>query len=360
MMSSTRSRWLPPARVLLPLTVVVLAGLIVLRARYRPNLADTVDFSGATMGTSYTVKVHASGLSEERRTAIATMIEDRLDRVDGLMSTYDSTSELSRFNRHASDVAFPISEETLAVFRAAWEISVRTDGVFDVTVAPVVDAWGFGPPSGIGAAENGPRALARRIGYRYIVIDAAASTLTKARPDVAADLSAIAKGYGVDLVAAALAALGVRDFLVEVGGEVKASGKRPDGTSWRIGIEAPTPDGRTVLRTIELTDMAIATSGDYRNVVERDGVRYAHFIDPRTATPVLERGRSVSVLHPEAMVADGWATALNVLDFEAAWLLARRENVAALFMLQTDSGMTVVGTNAFRAYPGASAVEMTN
>jgi thiamine biosynthesis lipoprotein len=266
------------------------------------------------------------------------------------MSTYDSSSELSRFNRHASDVAFPISRETLAVFLAAWEISERTDGVFDVTVAPAVDAWGFGPSSATAPDEAGRRDIARRLGYHNITIDAEASTLTKARPDISADLSAIAKGYGVDLVAAGLADLGVRDFLVEVGGEVKAAGTRPDGTPWRIGIEAPTPDARTVLRTIELTDMAIATSGDYRNVIEHDGVRYTHFIDPRTAAPVRESGRSVSVLHTEAMVADGWATALSVLNVEDAMGLAEREHVAALFVVLTDSGVTVEGTTAFAAY----------
>jgi thiamine biosynthesis lipoprotein len=348
------------ARLALPLTIMALAALLVMRSRYRPSAADLVEFSGATMGTSYTVKVHAPGLSEERHAAIGAMVADRLDTVDGLMSTYDSASELSRFNRHASDVAFPISEETLAVFGAAWEISERTDGVFDVTVAPAVDAWGFGPPSDLEPDEAGGRELARRVGYRNITIDADAATLTKARPDVAADLSAIAKGYGVDLVAAGLAALGVGDFLVEVGGEVRASGNRPDGTSWRIGIEAPTPDARTVLRTIELIDMAIATSGDYRNVIERDGVRYTHFIDPSTATPVLERGRSVSVLHPEAMMADGWATALSVLDFEQGMALAEREDIAALFVVQTDSGLTVRGTSAFRVSPGASMVELAN
>ncbi len=189
--------------------------------------------------------------------------------------------------------------------------------------------------------------LAERVGYERIVVDAEAGTLTKTHPLTVADLSAVAKGYGVDQVAEALEDMGVLAFMVEIGGEIRARGRKAGGAPWRAGIEAPDAEVRSIYRAVDLVDMAIATSGDYRNYYEIDGVRYAHLIDPRTGRPARHAGASVSVLHPRAAVADAWATALSVLGPDEGFALAEREGLAAFFLTRAEGGLVSRATRAF-------------
>ncbi len=337
------------AKLLLPLGLLILVGLTVWRLVLTGPERAPYEFGGMTMGTTYSVKIDAP-LTAAERAAIADTIDGRLTEVDRLMSTYDSASELSRFNRHASTEPFVVSPPVLEVFAIARAVSERSGGAFDVTVAPLVDAWGFGPAGRPSAAPTEAQlsSLRTRMGYRLVRADRAAGTLVKENPNTVLDLSAVAKGYGVDRVADALLTLGIGSFLVEVGGELRAGGRKRDGTAWRVGIERPDTAMRSVYRALDLIDEAIATSGDYRNFYEYDGMQYAHIIDPRTGRPIPYTGASVTVIDPRAAVADAWATALSVLGPDEGYDLAERELVAALFVIPSDDGFTSKGTTRFR------------
>lgn len=230
----------------------------------------------------------------------------------------------------------------------AFEVSERSGGAFDVTVAPLVDAWGFGPGGWTPPPDEALLpALRERVGYRQIQFDRAAGTMSKTSPETVVDLSAIAKGYGAERIASGLLELGFGRFLVEVGGELKAVGTRRDGRAWRIGIEKPDQAVRAVYAAVDLVDQALATSGDYRNFQERDGGLYAHIIDPRVGTPIGVQGASVSVAHTNAALADAWATALMVLGPQVGYDLAEREGIAALFVMQSNGAFRSRSTSAF-------------
>lgn len=297
--------------------------------------------TGPTMGTSYSVKVlPKAGEDEGAREEVARVVEQQLDLVNGLMSTYQEDSELSRFNQWASTEPFTLSEETFRVFQLAHSISMATNGAFDVTVGPLVNAWGFGPE---GFPQEPPsdetlEALHQRVGFDKIVLDEATHTARKLQPDVYADLSAIAKGFGVDCVYDALRDLGYENVMVEVGGEVRASGHNDSGKPWQIAIEKPEIDIRAIERVIPLNGLSLATSGDYRNYMEQDGVRMSHIIDPRTNRPIAHKLASASVFTKECAVADGYATAMMVLGADEGYEVAVREGLAVLFIVRADDG----------------------
>lgn len=307
------------------------------------------------MGTAYQVKVVRESLSEARREVIHAAIAAELDLTNSLMSTYVEDSELMRFNRGPAEEPFGLSEPTRAVFSLALQTSRRTGGAFDVTIGPLVNAWGFGPGSQIrddGAgriSEEELAAIAERVGYELLTLDEEAGTLTKSRADLFCDLSAIAKGYGVDRVAEALLGLGESDFMVEVGGEVRTAGRNAEGQPWQIGIERPELARGTVHRVVPLLALSLATSGDYRNYREVDGVRVAHIFDPRTKRPITHRLASVSVVDERCATADALATALFVFGEKVGYNWAVGEGVAAVFLVRDGVGFREIVTPAFEA-----------
>lgn len=330
-------------RALLPPAVLAMAGMLgMLAAACRPAAERPAlhVFEGPTMGTTFAVRVVAHELGAGRTAALRAALERTLARVDERMSTWRPDSEVSRFNRARTTDRFPVSADTLAVFRHALEISELTGGAFDVTVGPLVDAWGFGPagaPAAFPTARDVER-LRRRVGYRRLRIDLAASSVRKLEPRLESDLSALAKGYAVDQVAERLQAEGFDSYLVEVGGEVRAGGRSPRGDAWRVGIERPAVGPPAVQRLVRLRDRALATSGDYRNYHELDGRRVAHTIDPRSGRPVDHGLASVSVVDPLCVRADAIATALGVLGPDAGFELAVEQGWAALLIVRRDDG----------------------
>ena len=309
------------------------------------------------MGTTYAVRVVAEGPGEARLAALREGVGRVLARIDDRMSTWRPESELSRFNRHRSTEPFPVSADTLAVFRHALEISGLTGGAFDVTVAPLVDAWGFGPAGRPAAFPDSAEVerLRARVGYRQLELDAAASTIRKLQPEVAADLSALAKGYAVDQVADLLRGERVESYLIEVGGEVRARGRSERGDAWRVGIERPEPGPPLLQRQFGIRDLALATSGDYRNFYELDARRLSHTIDPRTGRPVAHGLASASVLDPLCVRADALATALEVLGPEDGFALAADNGWAALLIgRQPDGTLYERETPAFTALTAES------
>jgi len=346
------------AKLLLPLLLGVLLAASVHRLACAPPPASNAEFGGESMGTTWSVKLAAAELDAAARGTVQGAVESALRDVDAAMSTWREDSELSRFNAHASTEPFPVSREVLQVFAIAREVSALSGGAFDVTVGPIVAAWGFGATDRVPGPPPDAELerLRARVGWR--LVEARDGALRKQRGDLVCDLSAIAKGYAVDRVAEALSALGYRDYLVEVGGEVRASGERRQGGAWRVAIERPVADARDLFDVIPLANVALATSGDYRNFYETGGRRYSHTIDPRSARPVAHALASVSVLHAEAVYADALATALNVLGPEAGYSLAEREGLAALFIVRgADGAFGSHATPAFEAVRGASGAQ---
>ena len=316
-----------------------------------PAAEATHSFFGSTMGTQYTVRVadrpenlDLAGLKQD--------VERTLARVNSQMSTYQPDSELSRFNRYQGNEWFAVSVETALVVAAGQAVSRVTDGAFDVTVGPLVNLWGFGPtgrPDRIPTDEAIAESRAR-VGYELLEVRHDPPALRKLRADLYVDLSAIAKGFGVDEISRLLEQQGVRSYMVEIGGDVRTRGRKPDGSPWLIGIERPAAGVRMLQCVVELEDRALATSGDYRNFFELDGQRYSHGIDPRSGRPLDHALVSVSVLAEDCTTADAWATALLVLGPDAALSTAQREGLEVLFILRTPEGFVEQTTPGFMAH----------
>ncbi|MGF1760424.1 FAD:protein FMN transferase [Photobacterium sagamiensis] len=311
---------------------------------------ELIHLSGSTMGTYYSVKlIKQEGLPSA--TDIQAEIDRRLEQVNDQMSTYRKHSELSQFNQQTTNKPFAVSADTAKVVKEAIRLSKLTDGALDVTVGPVVNLWSFGPEARPEVIPTDEELAARRkiVGIDHLSVDG--NTLTKNIPELYVDLSSIAKGFGVDVVADYFNELNVLDYLVEIGGELRLKGVNLEGVPWRIAIEKPTDDGsRAVQEIIEPGDMAVATSGDYRNYFEEDGVRYSHLIDPKTCKPIANHVVSVTVLHPSSMTADALATAFSVMGEEKALALAKTENLPVLLVVKTEQGFKEYASEAFAPY----------
>lgn len=321
------------------LAVGVLAALL-FAASCGPAGPQPWEFQGLTMGTTYSVTVVTERLPPERRTAIEDAIVGELELVNRLMSHYMEDSEISRFNRSDSTEPFAVAPETAEVFAEALEIGEATRGALDVTLGPLVDAWGFGPP-GQPASPPDEAELERLLaasGHDHLEVTTDPPALRKDVPGLRCDLSSIAKGYAVDRIADALSGLGIDRFLVEVGGEVRVRGASGTGEPWRVAVERPDAQGREIHRVVELSDGGVATSGDYRNWYEVDGERVSHILDPRTGRPIRHRLASVTVVAERCSRADGLATALTVLGPDEGFRVAEDLDVAAYFLVRAEDG----------------------
>ena len=309
---------------------------------------------GRTMGITWSVQlVLPSARSAEE---LQHGIQAELDRVDGQMSTYKPQSDLSRFNRAPTGSWQALPPEFFNVLQHALQLAKDSDGAYDPTVGPLVNLWGFGPDR---RPRQPPTAAAiaqtkARIGWWKVKLDPAGRRAWQPG-GVYVDLSAVAKGYGVDQVGRYLQRMGVEAWLVEVGGELKAHGRKPGGEPWRVGIERPDAAAGAVtvadelVRTIQLRDRAIATSGDYRHVFEDNGHFYSHHIDPRSGYPVPHEVASVSVLADDCMQADPLGTTLSVLGAERGMAYARKHGLAVLMIVRTSHGFEQRMSPAFAA-----------
>jgi thiamine biosynthesis lipoprotein len=309
-------------------------------------------FEGGTMGTYYRVTSDCDAVA-------SAAIEATLLAVNAEMSNYDPESQLSRFNAGPVGRWHPVSIDLATVMVLAGRIHERSQGAFDVTITPVLRAWGFGPGAAEAPAVPDPARLAA---LRGLVDHSALRVRTEPSPAllreraVEVDLSAIAKGHGVDRLTDLFAAAGCRNYLVDIGGEVRAAGLSPRGRAWRVGIEVPDPAlVGSVQRVLRLESAAVATSGDYRNFIEPRPAaggreRWSHTIDPRTGAPVEHELASVTVAAASAAAADGWATALTVLGPTAGWALAQEQDLAVLFISRTPAGFEERYTERFENY----------
>lgn len=313
-----------------------------------------IEIRGRTMGTFYMVKVIVPVEKEPEsvKRKLSVGIETVLDQVNRQMSAWLGDSEISRFNRYTGNDWFEVSADTALVVNEALRMSALSGGSFDVTIGPLIDLWGFGP-----SHKNGPEPVVpddediqntmKKTGYQKLTVQLSPPALKKEIPGLECNLSAIAKGFGVDKVAEYLRNEGYTDFLVEIGGEVRTYGKNVKRQSWLIGIASP--DGSANFqRIVELNNTAMATSGDYHNYFEKDNVRYSHTIEPTTGKPITHKLASVTVIAPSCMLADGMATAINVMGPEKGFDLAVKEDLSVFMIIKSDQGFVEKMTPRFK------------
>ncbi|NWL77912.1 thiamine biosynthesis protein ApbE [Pseudomonas taiwanensis] len=303
-------------------------------------------FGGPTMGSSYSVKYvrSASGPSVEQARR---EVEGILAEVDSQMSTYRADSEVARFNALPAGSCTALPGPMLELVSFASDLSKDSGGAFDMTVEPLLDLWGFGPQSRgdqVPSAEAIAAAKAE-IGQQHLSIRG--QELCKDAP-VQLDFNSIAAGYAVDRVVTRLGELGVGSALVEITGELKAVGRKPDGSPWRIAIEAPRDDRQVAQKIIQLDGLGVSTSGDYRNYFEKDGRRYSHTLDPATGAPISHNLAAVTVVDGSVLRADGLSTLLLVLGPEAGRVYAERHGIAAFFVIREHQGFRSHGSSRFR------------
>ncbi|MCD4532387.1 MULTISPECIES: FAD:protein FMN transferase [Pseudomonas] len=304
---------------------------------------DTLErFDGPTMGSHYSIQ-YVRHFATPGPKAVQAEVENILADVDQQFSTYRSDSDIERFNALPANSCQVMPEPVLELIRVGEQLSSQSDGAFDLTVEPLLNLWGFGPQS---RSEKVPDAEAlaqvrQRVGHAHLGIDG--DRLCKDAA-VEVDFDSIAAGYAVDRIAARLQALGIDSYLVEATGELKAVGRKPDGSAWRIALEAPRDDRQVAERVIEINGYGVSTSGDYRRYFEQDGARYSHTFDARTGAPVLHNLASVTVIHPSALMADGLSTLLLILGPERGWDYAEKHGIGVFFVLR-DKQRFITRTN---------------
>lgn len=314
------------------------------------SAAQQIELTGSTMGTYYSIKyVEQSGIPPVK--TIRSEVDKRLEQVNEQMSTYRPDSELSRFNSSREvNQPFPVSVELAYVVKHAIEINWFADGGLDITVGPLVNLWGFGPEREPGEVPSESEIAQRRaqVGMDKFALDG--NRLIKRVPELYIDLSAIAKGYGVDAVSEYLQLSGIDNYMVDIGGEIRTKGKNGNDQYWRIAIEKPADSlDRQAYEIIQLQNESIATSGSYRNYFQAKGKRYSHTIDPKTGYPINHSIVSISVIHPSCMYADGLATAFDVLGLEKSLALANRFAIPVMIIEDSSVGLVNHYSDAFKA-----------
>ncbi|MFT5544282.1 MAG: thiamine biosynthesis lipoprotein [Arenicella sp.] len=327
--------------------ILIVIIFTILMACSSPENQETY-ISGPTMGTTYNVKfVSVDGVEQQK---LKREIDQSLLNINQLMSTYIKDSELSRFNQWRSVEPFPMSAQTLDVLIEAKRLGVMSAGLLDVTIGPLVNLWGFGP-------QNRPEKVPteklidttrQKVGLDKLKIGT--TWASKSHPDLYIDLSTIAKGYAVDKLAELLQTFSINNYLVEIGGEMRLAGQKASGKPWKIAIEKPETEQRSIQKIISVGDNAVATSGDYRNYYEQNGVRYSHLINPTTGYPIKHNLVSVTVIHASSMTADGLATALNVMGKEKALELAEKDGIAVLLITKEKDGFTEYTSSKFEQH----------
>ena len=292
-----------------------------------------VKISGLAQGTYYAITY----FDNETRD-LQPEIDSFFNAFNQSASTYLESSIISRFNRN--DTTTRADEPFIVVFNKSHEVSVATDGAFDITTFPLSDAWGFGFTDPMKLNQEKVDSILQYVDYRKVKIEG--DRLIKEIPEIRLDFNAIAKGYSVDLIGKILEEKGITSYLADVGGEVLAKGQKPDGSAWKVGIERPTDepdDQRSLDAVVTLKNKALATSGNYRRFFIKDGLKYSHTIDPHTGYPVTHKLLSASVLADDTMTADAYATAFMIMGLEKSkTFIAGHPELEAHFIYTNSKG----------------------
>lgn len=319
----------------LPALVILIAGTLIV-ARQQKAMPYQTD-RGMVFGTFYNITYQSDrNLRAE--------IEAELRRVDNSLSPFNKKSVITAVNENR---AVTLDEMFISVVDLAKRVSEDTEGAFDITVAPLVNAWGFGFKHGTPPTAHAIDSLRQIVGYEKITL--LGKTIRKSDPRVMLDCSAIAKGFGTDVVARLLQREGVKNFMVEIGGEIVARGKNPRQEAWTVGVERPVDDTLAVKKDLQTVlhvhDIAMATSGNYRNFYYKDGKKFAHTIDPKTGRPVQHNILSATVIAKECAVADAYATAFMVMGLEKAKALLARHKEMKAYIIYDEGGAYKTWTN---------------
>lgn len=314
--------------------------------------APVEEFGGPTMGSHYSLK-YVAGAATPSPPQVRQAVEAILVEVDRQMSTWRADSAVSRFNLLPAGSCQAMPAPVLGLVRFGEQLSRASDGAFDLTLQPLLDLWGFGAQSRgtrVPSAEQIAAARART-GYQHLRIEG--DRLCK---DVAAqlDLDSIAAGYVVDRIGARLGELDIASYLLNVTGELKVLGRKPDGSAWRVALEVPRDDHQVAQQVLALDGQGVSTSGDYRNYFEEDGQRYSHTFDPRTGAPVCHDLAAVTVIDPSALRADGLSTLLMVLGGERGLAYAEQAGIPALFIRRSGQAFVSYPSSAFVRQFGGS------
>ncbi|WP_416772511.1 FAD:protein FMN transferase [Pseudomonas sp. RHF3.3-3] len=310
-------------------------------------------FGGPTMGSSYSLQYvrRAGGPAPAR---VKDEVEAILAQVDRQMSTYRGDSDIVRFNALPANRCQVMPASILELVRTGEALSVASDGAYDLTVEPLMNLWGFGPQGRVEKVPDAAQLAAarQRVGHAHLHVDGERLCKDAA---VEVDFDSIAAGYTVDRIATQLAQMGIDSFLVEVTGELKAVGRKPDGGSWRVALEVPRDDRQVAQRIVDIDGYGVSTSGDYRNYFEQDGKRYSHTFDALTGAPVTHDLAAVTVIHPSTLMADGLSTLLLILGPERGWDYAEKHDIAAFFVIRADKAFVTRTNSAFDRLPKAAA-----
>jgi FAD:protein FMN transferase len=336
--------------------ILTLAGLCAVAAEDLP----VVRWQGRTMGSPYTVQIVGTNLSSGQIESLKSEVEKRLKEVNRQMSHYQTDSELSQFNRAPAHKAFKVSPEFARVVRFSLEMDRRSNGAFDITLAPVINLWGFGEKTDqrVVPPEAELEAAMQKTGCRHLTVTAK-DELVKDIPDLTLNLSAVAKGFGVDEMERVLHEHGLTNSYVSIAGEVRVCGYNPRGTKWQVGISAPVAhwnEADPMAAVASVSNQAISTSGDYQKFfTDPQGRRLSHIIDPKTGWPVQQNVGGVSVVAADSMTADALGTTLFVLGPEAGLkFIESWTNAAALFMVrEAEGGYRQIRSSRFPLMPSS-------
>lgn len=314
--------------------------------------APVEEFGGPTMGSHYSLK-YVVGRATPAQAEVSQAVEGILAEVDQQMSTWRADSDVSRFNLLPAGSCQVMPAPVLELVRFGTQLSRDSDGAFDLTLQPLLDLWGFGAQSRGAQVPSAEQIAAARAntGYQHLRIEG--QQLCK---DVAVqlDLDSIAAGYAVDRIGARLTELGVASYLLNVTGELKVLGHKPDGSAWRVALEVPRDDRQVARQVLALDGQGVSTSGDYRNYFEQDGQRYSHTFDPHAGAPVRHDLAAVTVIDPSALRADGLSTLLMVLGGERGLAYAEQADIAALFVRRSGQAFVSYPSSAFTRQFGAA------
>ena len=309
------------------------------------------EVSGDAQGTTYHIKLvlneDSASLAE-----VDQQINAELAEVDSKMSNYRDDSEISRLNAQETSDWLPVSAEIAGLLAIADQVYRRSEGCYDLTVKPLFDLWGFSKHENRVPTDQEIAELMPHIGMPLLEIDAAGHRIKKKDPKLKIDLSSIAQGYSVGVVARRLDSMGVEDYLVEIGGEMLVKGRKANGEYWRIGVETPTPSGRGLQKIIDIKEIkgtAVMTAGTYRNFFVDKGQNYSHILNPKTGRPVNHRLRSVTVVHDDPSWADAWDTALLCVGESKAMQIAEAENLKVLLVYENGNKLNEYASEAFNA-----------
>lgn len=308
-----------------------------------------VEFVGGSLGTTYSVKITNLPPSIDEL-ELHQEIKEELKSIESSMSVYDEDSEITKFNQLKTATWFDLSPEMYRVVQESLRISLLTGGAFDFTLGEVINLWGFGNSPKLNSlpSETDIERALMNSGIDSIIVSDTHPAVRKENPNISLNLSAIAKGYAVDRTAQLLDGKGLKNFLVEIGGEIRTNGQKNGTSPWMIAIEKPDFSRIAIHKVIPLVDRSMATSGDYRNVVELAGNRYSHTIDPKTGRPVENSLASVTVVHESCMTADALATALMVLGLKKGVPFAEHHGLAVLWIERKGDELIETTSGEFR------------